>query len=107
MEGYLDKIKEGHSKFAIFIWLAYGAYALIFGKLHGLGTFLIYFIAGLLVASFASMLTYLLQQLIVKMLVKTHASDSFTAVTSYILLVINSIWIILVANIFLSVINNI
>jgi|GEM_PF-5911682 len=53
MEGYLDKIKEGHSKFSIFIGMAYGVYALIFGKLHGVGTFLIYFIAGLFIASFA------------------------------------------------------
>lgn len=107
MESYLDKIKEGHSKFSIFIWSAYGVYALIAGKLHGIVTLLIYFIAGLFIASFASILTYLLQQSIVKVFVKTHASDSFTVITSYILLIVDAIWIVFVARFFLSLINNI
>ncbi len=106
-DDYLDQIKENHSKFAILIWVVYGVYVLFTNQLNGIVTLVVYFFGGIFIASFASILIYLLQQGIVKILVKTKPSDVVPILLSYVLLVVEVVWIVFVARLFLPLINNI
>lgn len=101
-----EGIKSNFSKFAIFVWEAYGVYALFTHKMSGLITMVVYFVGGLFIASFASIIPYLVQRVIAQRMTKAHTSDSVASLTSYILLAVQVVWVIFIAIIFLGLINN-
>lgn len=101
-----DKIKETHSKFAILIWILFGIYALFSGRMYGIKTPVIFFSVGLFVASFASILLYLVKLGLAKIFVKAKASDVLVILTGYIFLLVDLVWVVYVATIFLSFVSN-
>ena|SRR5205809_631324 len=91
--------KEEHSKNAIFVWYAFGVYALLFGKMHGIFPFLIYFPVGIFIASFASIITYIIRPILLKII---PSAD----LVIIIFFIIDVLWIIFIGNLFLNAINN-
>lgn len=107
IEDGIYKAKAQHSKSAIFIWIAYGIYAVFTNKLNGLITLAVYFSVGLFIASYASIVTYLLKSSLAKLFSKIQSPDTVVVLFSYILFPIEIIWVVFVATLFLRLINNI
>lgn len=99
--------KSSYAQFGIGVWVVYGIFKLFTGGLSGIVTMGIYFVAGLFIASFASILPYMLMRAIAKAMAKAHTSDTIAVLTSYVLLAVNVVWIYFVAKMFLGFINGI
>ncbi len=93
-----DRAKSEHAKNAIFVWCICGVIYLLLGKVNGIPPFLIYFIAGIFIASFASIITFLLHHFLWK-----FANTGLGSLTFFI---VDIGWIIFVSFYFLRFINN-
>ncbi len=112
-----SKGASGHAKLAVAVWIGYGIYALFTQKVHGgiisfLLIYTLYTTIGLVVASLASMLTYLPMYYLDFLHDKTKnrkigiALGLATLILSPVALVLTILWTIFVAIWFIGVCNN-
>jgi hypothetical protein len=107
-----DKIKTKFATLAITVWIIYGVYALIFERQsRGILAFILYFIIGIFIASFASILTYLLDYGLhfvaaVITTVSRNVGGYIALIIKPISFVIQILWIYMVAKYFLGLISN-
>lgn len=92
-----DKAKSEHAKNAIFVWYIVGVILLLLGQMHGIPVFLTYFSIGIFIASFASIVTFLLRLLFWRV--------AGNGLGVFIFFIIDIGWIILASNLFLRIIN--
>ncbi len=93
-----DRAKSEQSKNSIFVWCIYGVISLVLGHIHGIIPFLIYFSVGIFIASFASIVTFLLR--------RTFWKIAGSGLGVLLFLIIDIGWIVFVAYFFLKFINN-
>lgn len=102
---FQERRKEDEAKFAIVTWIIYGIIRLIGGKIKEILSLILYFFVGIFVASLtAGIINYLVQQLLVRILMKTKVSDSFTKFLSIPLAVLKIIVVVISANLYLNII---
>lgn len=98
--------KENYSWYGIVIWCIFGGYAIYTGKIEGVASFLLYFSVGIFIASASSVVNYFLMKLMVKIFVATQISANIAQLITYLLLIINALWTVFVAQMFLRLLNN-
>ena len=106
------RIKAKFAGLAITVWIIYGIYALIFlGQIKGIWVCILYFFVGTLIASTASIFSYLLDYalsfLAAVMLPVLGNVDGYKAfIIKIISFAIQIYWIYIVAQYFLKFMNN-
>lgn len=102
---FKERQKKGEAEFAILLWEIYGVVVLIAGKIKGLAPLILYFFVGIFVASLtAGIINYLIQQLLVRVLMKIKASDSLAYTLSIPLTILKIAMVVIAASIYLSII---